>query len=146
MKLISSVATRRFNVRNLVCLMFLLDSFTLGGLLPPPSLSSLPGRSISSGYHPHLHMWHLSYSAAAAAKSLSRVRLFVTPWTVAYQAPLSMGFSRQEYWSGLTLPSASRTLVAAYSRLKPFPVSEPLEEGTRIPSPQCCACYKTDNN
>ena len=34
-------------------------------------------------------------------KSLSRVRLFVTPWTVAHQAPLSMGFSRQEYWSGL---------------------------------------------
>ena len=33
--------------------------------------------------------------------SLSRVRLFVTPWTVAHQAPLSMGFSRQEYWSGL---------------------------------------------
>ena len=32
-------------------------------------------------------------------KSLSRVGLFVTPWTVAYQAPLSMGFSRQEYWS-----------------------------------------------
>jgi len=31
-------------------------------------------------------------------KSLSRVLLFVTPWTVAYQAPLSMGFSRQEYW------------------------------------------------
>ena len=33
-------------------------------------------------------------------KSLSRVRLSVTPWTVAYQAPLSMGFSWQEYWSG----------------------------------------------
>ena len=32
---------------------------------------------------------------------LSRVRLFVTPWTVARQAPLSTGFSRQEYWSGL---------------------------------------------
>ena len=32
---------------------------------------------------------------------LSRVQLFVTPWTVARQAPLSMGFSRQEYWSGL---------------------------------------------
>ena len=38
-------------------------------------------------------------------KSLSRVRLFVTPWTVAYQAPLSMGFPRQEYWSGVPLPS-----------------------------------------
>ena len=38
-------------------------------------------------------------------KSLSRVRLFATPWTVAYQVPPSMGFSRQEYWSGLPLPS-----------------------------------------
>ena len=34
-------------------------------------------------------------------KSLSRVRLSATPWTIAHQAPLSMGFSRQEYWSGL---------------------------------------------
>ena len=39
------------------------------------------------------------------AKSLSGVRLFETPWTVAYQAPPSMGFSRQEYWSGLPFPS-----------------------------------------
>ena len=38
-------------------------------------------------------------------KSLSRVQLFATPWTIAYQAPLSMGFSRQEYWSGLSFPS-----------------------------------------
>ena len=38
-------------------------------------------------------------------KSLSRVRLFVTPWTIAYQAPPSMGFSRQECWSGLPFPS-----------------------------------------
>ena len=35
----------------------------------------------------------------------SRVRLFATPWTVACQAPLSMAFSRQEYWSGLPFPS-----------------------------------------
>ena len=39
------------------------------------------------------------------AKSLSCVRLFATPWTVAHQAPPSMGFSRQEYWSGLSFPS-----------------------------------------
>ena len=38
-------------------------------------------------------------------KSLSRVQLFATPWTVAYQTPLSMGFSRQECWSGLPFPS-----------------------------------------
>ena len=37
-------------------------------------------------------------------KLLSRVRLFATPWTIAYQAPPSMGFSRQEYWSGLPFP------------------------------------------
>ena len=37
-------------------------------------------------------------------KSLSRVELFATPWTVAYQASQSMGFSRQEYWSGLPFP------------------------------------------
>ena len=38
-------------------------------------------------------------------KSLSRVRLFVTPWPVAYHAPPSMRFSKQEYWSGLPFPS-----------------------------------------
>ena len=38
-------------------------------------------------------------------KLLSRVRLLATPWTAAYQAPPSMGFSRQEYWSGVPLPS-----------------------------------------
>ena len=38
-------------------------------------------------------------------KSLSRVRLLATPWTAAYQAPSSMGFARQEYWSGVPLPS-----------------------------------------
>ena len=38
-------------------------------------------------------------------KLLSRVRLFATPWTVAHQAPPSMGFSRQEYWSALPFPS-----------------------------------------
>ena len=42
---------------------------------------------------------------AKAKHSLSRVRLFATPWTVAYQAPLSVGFSRQEYWSRVPLPS-----------------------------------------
>ena len=40
-----------------------------------------------------------------SVKLLSRVRLFATPWTVAHQAPLSMEFFRQEYWSGLPFPS-----------------------------------------
>ena len=44
-------------------------------------------------------------SQTVKVKSLSRVRLFATLWTVAHQAPLSMGFSRQKYWSGLPFPS-----------------------------------------
>ena len=44
-------------------------------------------------------------TSQSEVKLLSRVRLFATPWTVAYQAPPSMGFSRQEYWSGLPFPS-----------------------------------------
>ena len=49
-------------------------------------------------------------------KSLSRVRLFATPWTVAPQAPLSMGFSRQEYWSGLPFPSPSEEKGVLFGR------------------------------
>ena len=57
-------------------------------------------------------------------KSLSRVRLLATPWTAAYQAPPSMGFSRQEYWSGL--PKANmRVGVGQNWDLKPVLV-EPL--------------------
>ena len=44
-------------------------------------------------------------------KSLSRVWLLVTPWTGAYQAPPSMGFSRQEYWTGVPLPSPNNGLL-----------------------------------
>ena len=47
----------------------------------------------------------LYYLTIVKVKLFSHVRLFATPWTVAHQAPLSMGFSRQEYWSGLLFPS-----------------------------------------
>ena len=43
-------------------------------------------------------------------KSLSRVRLFVTPWTVAHQAPPSMEFSRPDYWRGLPFPSPDTSI------------------------------------
>ena len=53
----------------------------------------------------------ISFSSAGKrkvkVKSLSHVRLSATPWTAAYQAPPSMGFSRQEYWNGVPLPSPS---------------------------------------
>ena len=50
-------------------------------------------------------------------KSFSHVRLLATPWTAAYQAPPSMGFSRQEYWSGVPLPSPNITLEGINSRI-----------------------------
>ena len=58
--------------------------------------------------------------------SLSRVRLFATPWIVAYQAPPSMGFSRQEYWSGVQLPSPnmlSRLVITFLPRSKHLLIS-----------------------
>ena len=49
-------------------------------------------------------------------KSLSRVRLLATPWTAAYQAPPPMGFARQEYWSGVPLPSPKKGLKYPYKQ------------------------------
>ena len=49
--------------------------------------------------------WKFSKTESTECWSFSHVCLFVTPWTVAYQAPPSIGFSRQEYWSGLPAPS-----------------------------------------
>ena len=60
-----------------------------------------PGKNTGVGCHFLLNAWKWKVKV----KSLSRVRLFETPWTAAYQVPLSMGFSRQEYWSGVPFPS-----------------------------------------
>ena len=75
-----------------------------------PIDGSVPGSAIPGILQARTLEWAaISFSNAwkqkVKAKSLSRVQLFVTPWTAAYQAPPSMGFSRQEYWSGLPLPS-----------------------------------------
>ena len=76
--------------------------------LPCPSPGDLldPGIELASFMSPAVAGGFFTTSATIVkAKSLSRVRLFVTPWTVAYQASQSMEFSRQEYWSGLPFPS-----------------------------------------
>ena len=85
-----------------------------------------PGKSTGVGCHfflqrifptqgsnpdlPHCRqmLYHLSHQGSLIServKSLSCLRLFATPWTVAHQAPPSIEFSRQEYWSGLPFPS-----------------------------------------
>ena len=75
-----------------------------------PIDSSLPGSAIPQILQARTLEWvAISFSNAwqwkVKVKSHSRVRLFKNPWTAPYQAPSSMGFSRQEYWSGLPLPS-----------------------------------------
>ena len=77
-----------------------------------PIDGSPPGSSVLGIVQARILEWvAISFSNAwkwkVKVKSLSRVRLFATPWTIAHQAPLSMGFSRQEYWSGLPLPFLS---------------------------------------
>ena len=55
--------------------------------------------------HEFFKLYQSENEVKSEVKSLSLVRLFASPWTVAYFAPPSMGFSRQEYWSGLPFPS-----------------------------------------
>ena len=76
-----------------------------------PRDGSPPGPTIPGILQARTLEWTaISFSNAwkwkVKVKSLSRVRLLATPWTAAYQAPPSMGFSRQEYWSGVPLPSS----------------------------------------
>ena len=75
-----------------------------------PRDSSPPGSPVPGILQARTLEWvAISFSNAwkwkVKVKSLSRVWLFTTPWTAAYQAPLSMGFSRQKYWSGVPSPS-----------------------------------------
>ena len=65
-------------------------------------------------------------------KSLSRVRLLATPWTAAYQAPPSMGFSRQEYWSGVPSPSQEDTPQAKCDDFKIRSLVTKLGDGGKV--------------
>ena len=67
-----------------------------------PSPWDSPGKNTGVGYHFLLQR--------VKVKSLSHVPLLATPWTAAHQAPPSMGFSRQEYWNGVPLPSPIKGL------------------------------------
>ena len=94
------------------------DTAAAKSLQPCPTLcdpigGSPPGSPVSGILQARALEWGaISFSNAwkwkVKVKSLSRVRLFTTPWTAAYQAPPSKGFFRQEHWSGLPLPSPER--------------------------------------
>ena len=85
-----------------------------------PIDGSPPGSPIAGILQARTLEWvAISFSNAwkwkVKVKSLSSIRLLATPWTAAYQAPPSMGFSRQEYWSGVPLPSPIRWWGKDYS-------------------------------
>ena len=107
--------------------------FQLCLTLCDPIDDSPPGSPIPRILQARILQWvAISFSNAGKwkvkVKSLSHVRLFVTPWTAAYQAPPSIGFSRQEYWSGLPLPS----LLQMLNRVQLFATRSKPGEQARI--------------
>ena len=98
------------------------------GLQPTSLLRpwDFPGKSTGVGCHCLLcyssldtvllqRYWLAYILLKVKEKSLSRVRLLATPWTATYQPPPSMGFSRQEYWSGVPSPSPIYIIINLYS-------------------------------
>ena len=102
------------------------------------------GSSVSGILQARIVEWvAISFSNAlkwkVKVKLFSRARLLATPWTAAYQAPPSMGFSRQEYWSGLPLPSPLLSWVLIISCIQPSgPVSKViLSENASLRNQHC---------
>ena len=105
-----NVAWRILSITLLACATAAVKSLQLCLTLCDPIDGSPPGSTVPGILQARTLEWvAISFSNAwkwkVKVKLLSRVQLFATPWTAAYQAPPSMGFSRQEYWSGVPLPS-----------------------------------------
>ena len=96
---------RWYLIAVLICISLITAAAAAKSLQSCPTLCDPIDGSLCSS----LEWVAISFSNAwkwkVKVKSLSRVRPWTTPWTAAYQAPLPMGFSRQEYWSGVPLPS-----------------------------------------
>ena len=98
---------KHFHHLKRLLLLLLLSRFSRVRLCATPKMAAhqaprpwdSPGKNTGVGCH------FLLQCMKVKMKSPSRVWLLATPWTAAYQAPPSMGFSTQEYWSGLPLPS-----------------------------------------
>ena len=106
---------KSFHNRSMLLLLSRFSRIQLCDLID----GSPPGSAIPGILQARILEWvAISFSNAwmwkVKVKSLCRVQLFATPWTAAYQAPPSMGFSRQEYWSGLPLPSPCRAMSALH--------------------------------
>ena len=113
-----------WSIVDLQCCMYIYaaKSLQLCPILCDPVDGSPPASPVPGILQARTLEWvAISFSNAwqwkVKVKSLSRVRLLATPWTAAHQGPPSMGFFRQEYWSGVPLPS----LVCVYIYIYIFP-------------------------
>ena len=102
------------SLQRALLLLLLLSRFSCVWLCHP-IVGCPPGSSVPGTLQARSLEWVAISSSSARkwkvkVKSLSGVRLLATPWTAAHQAPPSMGFSRQECWSGAPLPSPPKSL------------------------------------
>ena len=103
-----------------------------------PMDCSLPGFSIHGILQARTLEWvAISFSNTwkwkVKVKSLSRVQILATPWTAAYQAPPSMGFSRQQYWSGVPLPPVALLICKSVPLLPEIRKSRPSKHNFNLP-------------
>ena len=88
----------------------MLSHFSRVRLCATPQTAARPWDSPGKNTGVGCHFLLQCIKVKSESEVLSHVQLFTTPWTAAHQAPLSMGFSRQEYWSGVPLPSPAISL------------------------------------
>ena len=114
--LLLSLNSLRGGLCSLIAMLCYAKSLQSCPTLCDPIDGSPPGSVVPGILQARILEWvAMSFSNAwkwkVKVKSLSRVRLLANPWTAAYQAPQSMGFSGQEYWSGVPLPSPVHWLI-----------------------------------
>ena len=97
--------------------------------------------SMSAGWEEEFQLISLSVVVIVVVQSISRV-LLSYPWTVAHQAPLSMEFSRQEYWSGLPLPSPGDLLDPGIQLGSPTLQADSLSSEPSGKATVCCSLLK----
>ena len=112
-------------------------SFQSCPTLCDPIDGSPPGSSVPGILQARTLEWvAISFSNAwkwkVKVKSLSRIRLLATPWTAAHQAPPSMGFSRQEYWSGVPLPPPKILYLDRHNTLRVSSLGSGIRSGGGI--------------
>ena len=111
-----------------------------------PPASAIPGILQARTLEWVAISFSIAWKWKVKVKSLSRVRLVATPWTAAYQAPPSLGFSRQDYWSGVPVPSPSPSKHVFCCTLLTLGGAcvWSIERGTHVQTKSCVLIYGSE--